>query len=58
MTRRLSEPVICSMCGKRLRGAKSWAGGYDVLKHKGTDGLDCSGQNRADHQPVPKDPAR
>lgn len=46
--------VICSECGKVLRGTERLRGlGFDVRRHKRPGGQECWGSKRTDHKPLP-----
>lgn len=45
MRSRLTVPVICSECGKELRGTPMGRGGFRVRSHKQADGRPCLGHD-------------
>ena len=50
-------PVVCSECGKRLKGVERLRGlGFHVSRHKRADGTECWGSKRTDHLRVMKHP--
>lgn len=50
----LGTAVLCSRCGKRLRGTVGLGAGYHVRRHRddGT-GRGCLGYLFTDHRPAP-----
>lgn len=46
--------VICSMCGRTLRGALNNAGNWIVNRHNRPEGGRCNGHIRIDHAQTPQ----
>ncbi len=48
----IGETVLCSECGKALRGVVGVARGFHVRRHKRPDGKPCRGHLFTGHQPA------
>lgn len=52
MTKAPTTPVLCTSCGRELRGSEC-ADGFRIRRHRDTpSGRHCLGAFRVDHQPV------
>lgn len=56
--RSIGEKVVCSDCGRILKGAPAVRRGFHLRKHKRPDGTNCWGARSTDHRPAPKDGAK
>lgn len=52
MAKTLGTTVLCSQCGKKLRGVIGVLPGYHVRKHARPDGGQCLGYWKTDHKPA------
>lgn len=48
----LTVAVVCSECGKKLRGHIGVMRGFHVSKHKNAEGKPCWGARKVDHKRV------
>lgn len=54
MAKTLGTPVLCSRCGKELRGTIGVGRGFHVRWHKKPDGSPCTGHWSTNHRPAPR----
>lgn len=55
--KRLTVPVRCSVCHKKLRGQpNAMMGGFRLSFHRGANSKPCPGMLTYAHRPVPKKP--